>query len=86
MHVQTVPVKEVFRGKTAWDGDVEVFDLIGHPKAQHCYAWGHPEGNGKGFEITTVLELPPVTSPKTAVMAAIAANTKAKTNSQDKIA
>jgi hypothetical protein len=33
-HVQSVPVKEVFESKTIWEGIVEVFDLIGHPKAQ----------------------------------------------------
>jgi len=27
-----VPVKEVFGGKTVWDGNVEVFDLSGHQK------------------------------------------------------
>ena len=30
--VKTVPVHEVFQGKTVWQGDVEVFDLYGHPK------------------------------------------------------
>lgn len=26
-HVKSVPVKEVFRGRTVWEGVVEVFDL-----------------------------------------------------------
>jgi hypothetical protein len=30
--VQTVPVHEVFKGQTVCQGDVEVFDLHGHPK------------------------------------------------------
>jgi hypothetical protein len=38
-HVGTVPVEEIFRGKTLWKGDVEVFDLTGHPKAKRCYGW-----------------------------------------------
>jgi hypothetical protein len=38
MHRATVPVHEVFRGKTVWQGDVEVFDINGHPKAKRCYA------------------------------------------------
>ncbi|MGD1018438.1 MAG: hypothetical protein ABSA12_03880 [Verrucomicrobiia bacterium] len=56
-HVESVPVHEVFRGKTLWEGDVEAFDLIGHPKAKRCYGWtcGEPE------EFITILELPPVT-------------------------
>jgi hypothetical protein len=62
-HVETVPVQEVFRGKTIWKGDVEVFELKGHPKAKRCYGWtyGEPE------EFITILELPPVDSPKSAV-------------------
>ena len=62
-HVETVPVHEVFRGKTVWQGDVEVFDLIGHPKVKRCYGWtyGEPE------EFITILELPPVTDAQSAV-------------------
>ena len=71
LHVQTVPVKEVFRGETAWEGDVEVFDLVGHAKAKRCYAWGIPEDKGDGWEITTVLEIPPVDSAQIAVRVAI---------------
>jgi hypothetical protein len=29
---KTVPVQEIFRGQTIWNGNVEVFDLNGHPK------------------------------------------------------
>lgn len=52
-----------FARKTVWEADVEVFDLIGHPKAKRCYGWtyGEPE------EFITILELPPVTDAKSAV-------------------
>jgi hypothetical protein len=61
--VESVPVHEVFQGKTLWKGDVEVFELTGHPKAKHCYGWtyGEPE------EFITILELPPVTDAQSAV-------------------
>jgi len=61
--VESVRVEEVFRGKTLWKGDVEVFDLTGHPKAKRCYGWtyGEPE------EFITILELPPVTDAQSAV-------------------
>jgi len=72
-HIQTVPVVETFKGKTVWDGEVEVFDLIGHPKASKCYAWAYNKDEGEGSRIVAVLEPPPVISPKTAVRAAIAA-------------
>ena len=68
-HVETVPVVERFKGKTVWEGKVEVFDLIGHPKARRGYAWAY--NKEKGSDTIAVLELPPVISPKTAVQAAI---------------
>ena len=70
VHRATVPVKEVFQGKTVWDGEVEVFDLANHPKAKKAYAWGYPNGKG-GLEVVAVLEIPPVDSALTAVRAAI---------------
>jgi hypothetical protein len=33
-HLESVPVKEIFQGKTVWEGIVEVFELAGHPTAQ----------------------------------------------------
>jgi hypothetical protein len=67
--IETVPVIETFQGKTVWEGEVEVFDLVGHPKASRGYAWAYDKA--KGSEIVAVLELPPVISPKTAVQASI---------------
>ncbi|HTQ30358.1 MAG TPA: hypothetical protein VMI53_04035 [Opitutaceae bacterium] len=78
MHDVTVHVREVFQGQIAWDGEVEVFHLIGHAKAKRCYAWGHPADDNKGWEFTTVLEIPPVVSPQTAVKVAIAAKAKSE--------
>lgn len=74
---ETVPVHEVFRGQTAWQGCVEVFDLTGHPKAKRAYAWSHKEGeNHQGERFVAVLEIPPVESAKTAVQASILADAK----------
>lgn len=74
-HVQTVPVKEVFQGQTVWEGDVEIFNLTGHPKAKRCFAWGYPP-EGPNRRITAVLEIPPIDSPVKAVRAAIVAQAK----------
>jgi hypothetical protein len=79
IHLKTVPVREMFQGKIAWDGEVEVFAIDGHEKAKRCYAWGYAnEKRGGKYDFVTVLEIPPVVSPQTAVKAAIAANTKLK--------
>jgi len=75
-YVETVPVVEEFQGKTVWQGDVEVFDIRGHPKATRGYGWGYATGEGEGRRYFTVLELPPVTSPQTAVQAAIMSEIK----------
>jgi hypothetical protein len=71
-HRESVPVKEVFKGETVWDGIVEVFDLKGHPKANTAYAWLHDTGDpDKPPHHVTVLHVPPVVSPLTAVQAFI---------------
>ena len=76
---ETVPVHEIFRGETVWQGDVEVFDLHGHPKAKRCYAWSHLDGpNDERTRFVAVLEIPPVESAETAVRVQIVADTKKK--------
>ena len=71
-HRGSVPVKEVWQGKTVWDGVVEVFDLHGHPNANTAYAWLHDTGDPeKPAQHVTVLHVPPVVSPLTAVRAFI---------------
>lgn len=76
---ETVPVHEVFQGQTVWQGEVEVFDLTGHPKAKRAYAWSHREGkDDKGERFVAVLEIPPVVSALTAVRASIVADGKKK--------
>jgi len=71
-HVETVPVTETFQGQTVWEGDVEVFDLENHPKANRVYAWSHLAGdNDEQKRYVTVLHIPPVDSPQTAVKIAI---------------
>jgi len=61
-HIETVPVHEIFQGKTAWKGDVEVFTVTGNPKAKRAYAWGYSSELRPGkYEFIAVLEVPPVT-------------------------
>src|SRR5437870_6301402 len=74
LHVESVPVKEVFEGQTAWEGTVEVFDLVGHLKAKRAYAWTYRDGDQN--KTVAVLEIPPVDSPQSAVKVAIAAHSK----------
>jgi|SRR5215469_417758 len=74
--VQSVPVTEIFRDKTVWDGVVTVFDLEGNRNANRAYAWSSPiEGDTKR-RFFAVLHMGPVKSPKEAIRAAIVAERK----------
>ncbi len=78
-YLETVPVEEVFRGKTVWAGEVQVFEIIGHPKAKRCYAWNHLHGaKDEKTRFVTVLEIPPVKDARTAVQAAIVSEARKK--------
>jgi hypothetical protein len=82
-HTASVPVKEVFDGKTVWDGIVEVFRLEGHPKANTAYAWLHDTGDhDKPIKHVAVLHVPPVVSPLTAVRAFIVQEFRNNANAQ----
>jgi hypothetical protein len=71
-HRESVLVKEVFQGKTVWEGIVEVFELHGHPKANTAYAWTHATDDPDiPKRSVTVLHVPPAVSPVTAVRVAI---------------
>lgn len=66
-NVETVNVVEEFQGETIWQGELKVFDIRGHPKATRGYGWGYVTGEEGGRRYFTVLQLPPVDSPQTAV-------------------
>jgi len=70
-HVASKTIIEGFEGQVVWDGVVEVFELSGHPKANHCYAFYFVEDSGRTV-IKTVLGIPPVDSEVSAVRTAIA--------------
>jgi hypothetical protein len=77
MHVQSVPVKETFKGETVWEGIVEVFDLAGHATAHRVYAWAHETDDPqKPIRHITVLHLHPIKSAQDAVRAAIMQETR----------
>ena len=74
LYVRSVPINEEFEGITAWQGIVDVFNLVGHPNAKRCYAWTYKERRETKF--TAVLEIPPIDSAESAVRAAIASKTQ----------
>jgi hypothetical protein len=61
---------------------VEVFGLVGHPKAKRAYAWMHFDGPADSLDrYVAVLEIHPVDSAQTAVKVAIVTELKrAKAN------
>jgi hypothetical protein len=72
IHVRTVPLTEQFEGKIRWQGEVETFDVSGHPAARRCFAWADEGDDGKE-NYTAVLQLPPVDSERSAVRASLVA-------------
>ena len=71
-HIESVPIIEIFQGRKVWDGIVEVFELIGHPKANRVYAWAHDTDDPEcPRRHVTVLGLHPIQSARDAVRAAI---------------
>lgn len=71
-HIESVPVKETFKGQTVWEGIVEVFELVDHPTAHRVYAWANDtaDPNSPRHHVT-VLHLHPIKSAQDAVRAAI---------------
>src|ERR1700734_3473109 len=69
-HYKTVLVHEKFQGETLWHGEVEVFEVSGHPKATRCFAWLGEE-EGKGVRPVAILAHGRVNSPEAAVNIAI---------------
>jgi hypothetical protein len=72
VHLKSVPVKEVYHGKTVWDVVVQVFLLRDHPQTNKVYAWSyatddleHPKRH------VTVLHIPPAITPENAVKVAL---------------
>lgn len=80
-HTRTETVREEVNGTVLFEGNVEVFALLGHDRALRCYAWGHLHEAGQ-WEVTTVLAIPPVVSANTAVLAAVAA--RIRTNEDER--
>jgi len=71
-YVQSVPVHEVFKGRTVWKGVVHVFDLIGHPTSFRVYAWAHDTDDPENpRRHVTVLHSHPIKSAEDAVRASI---------------
>src|SRR3954452_10079305 len=73
--VESVPVREEFKGAVVWDGEVQVFDVKGHPSATRVYAWSHATQGAKR-RFYAVLHAPPVDSPLAAVRASIIADAR----------
>lgn len=69
--VESVPVKETFKGETVWEEVVELFDLEGHPTTSRCYAWSHEIDDSRKRKFFVVLNQGPVKSAQDAVRAAI---------------
>lgn len=74
-YVETVTVFQPsvsFHKNGVWQGEVAVFEVYGHPTAQRAYAWSYTTDKEE-TRYVVVLKVPPISSPETAVQAALAA-------------
>lgn len=69
-HLESVQVKEMYNGKTVWEGVVEIFRVLNHPKTDRAYAWAH-DGKNPLKSAVAVLHLGPITSATKTVQAAL---------------
>jgi hypothetical protein len=77
-HVVTTPVRDIFQGQVAWEGNVEVFQLKDHPsKALIAYAWSYKNDDGEPRYVV-ILGIPPVRTALDAVRAYIASHIQKK--------
>ena len=70
VHTATNRVIEFFEDQKVFDGNVDSFQLFGHPAATTAFAWAFD--NGKEPQYVAVLKVPPINDPSDAVRAAIA--------------
>jgi hypothetical protein len=73
--VESVPVRVELAGELLWDGEVQVFDLAGHPSSTRCYAWSYAT-EGEKRQFVAVLHVPQVESPEQAVQAYVVQATR----------
>jgi hypothetical protein len=77
-HLRTVHVHERTPDgtETVWEGDVEVFMLLGHPQATKAYAWSEPTPTG-GRRFFAALHVGAVDSAARAVQGSILVDAQA---------
>lgn len=72
---ETVHVRQDYLGRTFWEGDVEVFELDGHPSAQRAYV---VRCNRDRTQAYSVLHAGLVESPESAVRAVVVHEARAR--------
>jgi len=77
--IESVEVDETFEGAQVWKGEVQVFELEGHPKSTRCYAWSEAS-IGVKRRFFAALHIPPVDNAVAAVRASIVADAKRARN------
>jgi hypothetical protein len=75
---QSVPAKEMFEGKTVWEGVVHVFHIPDNPKATRAYARSSSIEGSTKRRFFAVLHMGGIKSPRDAVRAAIVAERRAQ--------
>lgn len=71
--LEAVDVMEYFEGQLPWLGEVQVFELTGHPNATRCYAWARRLKDSEEMDVVAILNEGWVDAPEKAVRVAVVA-------------
>src|SRR5262249_253599 len=81
-YIKSVPVREIFQGKTVWEGDVRVFRVRGDPERGQAYGWSY-SGEAGETRYLAVLGVSPIDSAQKAVQAAVMAHIEKQHRQRD---
>jgi hypothetical protein len=74
-HIAPIYVREIYEGKTAWEGAVELFLLLYHQRAKEAFAWSY-KADDQRTRYVAVLAVPPIVTATDAVRAYFALRTR----------
>ena len=66
----TIRTRGTFDARDVCEGEVQMFQLVGHPEADRCFTW-ESESDSGARSVHVVLRLPPIDSAEDAVRSVI---------------
>lgn len=72
-HVGSEEIEEIQNDKVVWSGVVDIFEVVNHPTATHCFAWEETCGkNQEDLRYVAILNTQTLRTPRQAVQKMLA--------------